>query len=264
MMKSYVEYKMKKGRLGSLYDEQVKAGMIKFLKNEENLYHNLSENEKRNYDRDVEACYLSHGIWAMLMNNNKIYSSNFFYYSKDKKGNPLAFHFDIMNNSNEKNWRLQNQKVSIEKLERLKNIYHSIGNITPIPWFKVDDGRFINGQLLHKALNERWDLYLKTLKFNWKVWNIENPLTFEEYMILTCQQMYYEEIFNIVRDKEVKDIKIEDVMFWNNKIKESSALISFFSDENKSIDVVIDIIIKLIEIRCRVIYLLLKNKKIEI
>lgn len=54
---------------------------------------------------------------------------------------------------------------------------------------------YINGQLLHKSLDERWDLYLQLLKNNWYLWKKRTNITFEKYMILTCQQMIIRRYF---------------------------------------------------------------------
>ena len=144
--------------------------------------------------------------------------------------------------------------------KRIANLLRdNIGNITPIPWFKVDMNHYINGQLLHKSLDERWDLYLQLLKNNWYIWKKRTNITFEKYMILTCQQMYYQEIFSNISEKKIQSISINDIRCWNNRINENSQLVSFSIENLKEADTIVENIIKLIKIECRVIYLLLKD-----
>ena len=118
---------------------------------------------------------------------------------------------------------------------------------------------YINGQLLHKSLDERWDLYLQLLKNNWYLWKQRTNITFEKYMILTCQQMYYQEIFSNISEKKIQSISINDIRCWNNRINENSQLVSFSIENPKEADIIVENIIKLIKIRCRVIYLSLKD-----
>ena len=78
-------------------------------------------------------------------------------------------------------------------------------------------------------------------------------------MILTCQQMYYEEIFSSISEEKIHKISIDDIQCWNNRINENSQLVSFALENQKEVDTIVENIIKLIKIRCKVIYLLLKN-----
>ena len=78
-------------------------------------------------------------------------------------------------------------------------------------------------------------------------------------MILTCQQMYYQEIFSNISEKKIQSISINDIRCWNNRINENSQLVSFSIENPKEADTIVENIIKLIKIRCRVIYLLLKD-----
>lgn len=266
MKGSYVNYKTRRGPLGQTYYEAVEEGIHKFINNEENMYRKISKDESRNYGIDIEASYLCHGIWAKLMkstkNNGNPYTKNYLIWNNGSKKSDLIFHFDIMNNPKSKSCGLAKMYLdnNTEKNE-WKEIYHSVGNMVPIPWFEVDGNHFIDGQGLHKSLDERWDLYLQLLKDNWKVWGKDISITFEEYMKLTCQQMYYKEIFEDISKGKIEDINIEDINNWNNKIQENSPLISFSLKKYDNIDSIVEDIIKLIKIRCRVIYLLLSEKK---
>lgn len=191
-------------------------------------------------------------------NNNCPYSDNWFLWKTINEKEGLLFHFDIMNNPKPKSCGLA-AACSEEKKNEWENTYHSIGNMAPIPWFKVDMDHYINGQLLHKSLDERWDLYLQLLKNNWGIWGKESDITFEKYMILTCQQMYYQEIFSSISEKKIENTSINDIQCWNNRINRNSQLVSFSIEEPKETDTIVENIIKLIKIRCRVIYLLLKD-----
>jgi hypothetical protein len=72
--------------------------------------------------------------------------------------------------------------------------------------------------------------------------------------------MYYKDIFSSIKEKELKDINIEDINDWNTKIKEDSQLISLALGTPEDVDTMVGNIIRLIKIRCRVIYLLLTNQ----
>ena len=71
--------------------------------------------------------------------------------------------------------------------------------------------------------------------------------------------MYYQEIFSNISEKKIQSISINDIRCWNNGINENSQLVSFSIENLKEADTIVENIIKLIKIRCRVIYLLLKD-----
>lgn len=125
--------------------------------------------------------------------------------------------------------------------------------MTPIPWFDVAGNHSVNGQMLHKALDERWDLYLNVLRRNWDAWNKTEGFTFNGYMILTCQQMYYADIYESIED--TSEITLDSIAEWNGRIIENPEmdLLSFEPYDGRTIDTVADDIIKLIKIRDRVI-----------
>lgn len=262
MQNSYVNYKSHRGPVEKSFYDAVENGIKNFIEKEKNLYQNLPENEGRNYCNHIESSYLCHGIWTKIMknesNNRCPYSDNWFLWKNINEKEGMIFHFDIMNNPKPKSCGLA-ASCSEEKKNEWEEIYHSIGNMTPIPWFKVDMNHYINGQLLHKLLDERWDLYLQFLKNNWCMWGKRSDITFEKYMILTCQQMYYQEIFSSISEKEIQNISINDIQCWNSRINENSQLVSFSIEDQKEVDTIVENIIKLIKVRCRVIYLLLKD-----
>lgn len=148
------------------------------------------------------------------------------------------------------------KELDAELGENVKAIYHTIGNMTPIPWFPLAGGSYIDGQKLHKSLDERWDLYLQVLKSNWKKWNPDpNGLSFERYMILTCQQVYYEEICEDISKEgaNTKNITVDTIRRWNDRITPDSKLISF-SDPREDINKIISII----KMRCSIIRIMLE------
>lgn len=266
--KIYIKYNSR-GR-GEKYYEAVKKGVIEFCKFEDNWYINLSDNESRNCKTDLEACFLCHGIWTEIMgncyNDQNPQSGNSFNWCSEKdssKNNTTIFHFDIMNNASISTNNLGcylAKKCSKEKLDEWKKVYHTIGNMAPIPWFEIySNGNVsINSQFLHKALDERWDFYLQLLKNNWSDWNHNERMTFEKYMILTCQQMYFEDIFKDIKNIDV--ITIDDICGWGNKINEGSKLICLTPSGIETVNDVADKIIRLIKIRCKAIGLLLNEK----
>lgn len=270
--KIYVEFNSKPGRKDKAYFKAVNQRLKKFI-TDKAWNKNIPEDENRNHDVHVEASYLCHGIWTKIMNNKsnkgKPYSSNYFYWKKNKRQNEILFHFDIMNNPKKQSCGLANC-CSNQKLDEWTKIYHTIGNMTPIPWFKIDNptpgdkepiNRYINGQMLHLALDERWDLFLNLLKNNWSHWCDKESMTFETYMLLTCQQIYYSDVYNNFK-KEIKDIhkiNLETLEQWEKMITNKSKIISFSKIPND--ESIGELIINLIKIRCHVIGLLLKDSK---
>ena len=254
---SYVDYKAQKGTIPQKYYRAVDEGVEEFKK-EQNVYKPISGDESRNNGCDVEASYLCHGIWTKVMKNSeKPMTGSYF---KWKSGEvEMIFHFDIMNNPSIKGKKYSCglfKELDAELGENVKAIYHTIGNMTPIPWFPLAGGSYIDGQKLHKSLDERWDLYLQVLKSNWKKWNPDpKGLSFERYMILTCQQVYYEEIYEDISKEgaNTKNITVDTIRRWNDRITPDSKLISF-SDPREDINKIISII----KMRCSIIRIMLE------
>lgn len=261
---SYVKYNARKGKLSKAYYEAVSDGLNKFIEYNR-WYENLPEKENRNYGVHLECSYLCHGIWTKIMknesNNGNPYSHNYFYWKNSSYENEILFHFDIMNNPNKKSCGLANC-CNDDKLKGWKNIYHSIGNMTPIPWFKVEGEHYIDGQALHNALDERWDLFLNVLKKSWSNWCSEESFTFESYMSLTCQQIYYTDIYNDFKNniKEIENIDdLKILKDWGQKINSESQLLLFPKYKEYQEESIADLITNLIKIRCCLIGLLLKE-----
>lgn len=273
----FVQYKTKSGKLDNNYYDAVERGVQKYItyinETDNKSYINLSKYEPRNYQSHIESSFLCHGIWNRLMNEiydkSKIGTGSSFSWSQNKGEQNITFHFDIMNNAKISKNNLGcflAKKCKEKKRKEWGDIYHSIGNMTPIPWFKLYNGSdtSINTQSLHKSLDERWDLFLKLLQNNWNNWNTKDKIAFNDYMILTCQQMYFDEIYTSIKEREINTIALRDITEWNEKIQKSNSnykLISFSPADGEQIDDIVNKIIKLIKIRCKVIALLLNKKK---
>ena len=255
---SYVKYQTQKGKIPQEYYRAVDIGISEFKKRQ-NVYKPIPDNEPRNNSYDVEASYLCHGIWAKVMENSeKPMTGNYF---KWKSGeSEMIFHFDIMNNPSIKGKKYSCslfKECDARSRECVRAIYHTIGNMVPIPWFPLSGGSYIDGQKLHKSLDERWDLFLQVLKSNWGEWNPDpNGLSFERYMILTCQQVYYEEIYK--EAVTIKNITMDTIRGWNDKITPDSKLLSFSIGEKEDINIIVNKIINIIKIRCSIIHIMLE------
>lgn len=273
----FVNYKNKRGQKGSEYYKAVNDGIRKFIEEYEkpkNATVEITEDEPRNAGVDVECCYLCHGIWARIMGNKyygegKCGSSNLFNWCKNNNADncSIIFHLDIMHNPkiDEKNNKSScgiAKDVNKEKRKEWEEIYHSIGNMSPIPWFETIGGNNINLQSLHSALDERWDLFLKVLKDNWNVWYREEDriMTFEEYMIITCQHVYYEGVLEELK-KNQNYLNENDLNKCEEEIKSGKKeLISFDKMAKDEIaDKIADKIIDLITVRGRIIIEKLKK-----
>lgn len=262
---SYVDSKFKlNGRPGKAYYKAVSDGLNKFIKHN-GWYINLPEEENRNSSVDLECSYLCHGIWTKLTknesNNGRPYSNNYFYLKHNRNENEILFHFDIMNNPKKKSCGLA-KYCNEQELQNWQRIYHSIGNMTPIPWFKVKGEHYINGQALHNALDERWDLFLNTLEKNWNIWNSTSSFTFKSYMLLTYQHMYYKDIYVDYKSnvKKIENINLKILKKWNKYIiKNNNLKIISFLDLDYKEESIASLITDLIKIRCHIIGLLLKE-----
>ena len=247
----YIDHKG--GRKGSGYDTNVKNGVIEFATRGEQELFNTIDGESGNYGCDVEASYLCHGIWNILMeNDNQFGSDRDFVWKYENR--ELLFHFDIMNNPN-----ISKQNVyscglfkNSDGIDDVRKIYHTIGNMAPVPWFKVEGEHYIDAQKLHKSLDERWDLFLQVLRSNWALWNSCEGFTFEDYMRITCQQVCYEEIYLDACKKKVEEITKTDIEGWNDKIKADSKLVSFAESGVEKMK-------NIIKLRCKIVSVLLQS-----
>ena len=210
------------------------------------------------------------GFQAMIKPNDRIAISV-------KKNNiEKDFLFDIMNNPNKCQPKYQAEVYNYNNgALKFKAIYHTIGNFAPVPRTIVSKNYGPNLQMIHRNLNELWPWFLKYMADNWCEWptKVQELLSFKEYMICSCQQMYYKNIFDEIYEKFIEnrnDFQIdlaEEILSWNNKIKANDFeenLISFNElFEKGNIDEIDKRIGFLIQLRGKCItYLITKGKAI--
>lgn len=155
---------------------------------------------------DPEQSFLCRYVFAKLMGiETKEIPANKIYIKDDN----ITYHFDLMNNL---------------KDDQFENKY-TIGNFAPIPaepFPYPKDQTHAHLQLIHNWNNERWDLLLKHLKDNWCL----GDLTFNQYMINTCQQLYFanvfEEFYKKYKNKKLDKVNWNKVVSdWNQEIGEN-------------------------------------------
>ncbi len=174
---------------------------------------------------DSEQSYLCRYVFAKLMDFNV--PANTIYIEKGG----ITYHFDLMNNLNGKTFE--------------KNYKYTIGNFAPIPAVKfnyiLDDETTIKAhlQLIHKWNNERWDDLLKHMKKKWEKSVKTTPFeksSFKKYMMDTCQQLYYEDIFTRFYDEKPDLNKVnwsDRVCEWNKYINNNAELKIITLDDSK-------------------------------
>lgn len=266
MIKKYVNYNQRRGRPSYEYYIATIKGLTEFI-NDKGWLRNLPDEESRNYTSHIESSYLSHAIWTVLTQNKSNhghpYSSNFFYWTDGEIEKEFLFHFDIMHNPKINSCGLANGCTSDNLLEQWNQIYHSIGNITPIPWFKVEGNHFIDAQALHNSLDERWDLFLNVLKNNWESWHPNKSLTFNNYMLMTYQHIYYSEVYAdyLTRIKRIEKIELQTIEEWSELINDNphQQLVSFSDSNSGNTNNEVEMIINLIKIRNHIIGLILEK-----
>lgn len=197
---------------------------------------------------------------------------------KNDSGLSKTFLFDVMHNPKKrKQPYAQANYLSIDIDEvNFIDIYHTIGNFAPIPRTVVT--RYFGPRLqgIHLNLNELWPWFLKFLKDNWEDFptKVSELISFNEYMNLSCQHLYFESVFTGFYD-EYKETDLSNIDWlslinsWNEEIdgeRFDNKLISFntlldFADktnDEKATDVleVYKQIRFLIEARGRCIYYL--------
>ena len=193
---------------------------------------------------DPEQSFLCRYIYAKLMGieTDSIQANKIKIQNKD-----CIYHFDLMNNYPD------------------KSLKYTIGNFAPIPaekfYYKSKAGNVTTAhlQFIHKWKGEKWDDLLRHMQANWE--NTVGKPSFEKYMIDTCQQLYYEDIFtDFFNEKPVLDEVnwAERVSAWNDQIKKNMQIITF---DNDSSEALCDKIRFLIEARGRCILSILNNRK---
>ena len=158
---------------------------------------------------DSEQSFLSRYVFAKIMRiDTAIIPANKIYIKADN----ATYHFDLMNNFSDKSFE--------------KKYKYTIGNFAPIPAKRFDYSTTAQNahlQMIHKWNNEEWDKLLVFLKNNWPY----KKSSFVDYMINTCQQLYYQEIFNDFYN-ECPDLEKvewkESIELWNLKIRKNKKL----------------------------------------
>ena len=258
MTKKYVNYNQRRGRPSPEYYIATIKGLTEFI-NDKGWLRNLPDEESRNYTSHIESSYLSHAIWTVLTqnksNDGRPYSSNFFYWTDGEIEEEFLLHFDIMHNPKIKSCGLANGCSSDNLL----------GNITAIPWFKVEGNHFIDAQALHNSLDERWDLFLTVLRNNWESWCSNKSVTFNDYMLMTYQHIYYSKVYKdfLENVKTIDKITLQTVNEWKEMIDNNpnQPLLSFSDSDSNNTDNEVKMIINLINIRNHIIGLILENTK---
>ena len=158
------------------------------------------------------------------------------------------------------------KKVSIDEWEKWRNkLYHTIGNFTPVPWPIMKYGS-INMQDIHKGLDERWDLFLKLCQSEWtyfKKYSIY--IDFQSYIKLTCQEIYFVEIYDLFNDKfgtqSIGDLSNEELLSWYDAIStidlSNKKIVTFGNDLSNDVRN----INRLITIRGRLMMALVKKNR---
>ena len=213
---------------------------------------------------DSEASWLSQFIFKKLLESKfEMYIGGFSRISMNTD-NSVTFSFDIMNNPNPSSrdfYRIgSNAKNQCPDFwEEWNKLKYTIGNFAPIPNLKKK-GRHL--QHVHRDKNERWDLLLDYCRGNWDKYTCSSIMSYNEYMKLTCQQIYFKEIYDDFVENKLNNRKVEEIQNheycswieeWNKKIDESKDLevISFGekSTKMKDIENVVEMICLLIQVR---------------
>jgi len=217
---------------------------------------------------DSEASWLSQFIFKKLFEYKfEMYIEGISKISM-KMDDSIKFSFDLMNNPKPSSRDFYRIGSNAEKrcpplFEVWKAISHTIGNFTPIPNLK-ENGRHL--QQIHRDKNERWDFLLDYCRKNWKRYSCSSKISYNEYMKLTCQQIYFQEIYDDLFEKKLNNRKLEEIHAqeyyewieeWNKMIdkKNDLTLLSFGekSTEMKDIEDIVKIICILIQVRSHMI-----------
>lgn len=238
--------------------------VVKYVKNYGWSY-DLSNENKQPKGQDCEARYLSQFIFKFLLeaNDGVLLHTTWDRYAMLEldKNSKIRVHFDVMNNPK------TCHKFSASMKDKdckhwlwWKDNYHVIGNFAPIPWPKNWKP---NNQLKHYQLDERWDEFLRYMRGEWKKWYDDEEFSFERYMILTCQHLYYEDIFDdlkkMLEGKGLDDVSADDWIDFldreKKKIDVNSKILVFDINANETERINI-----LIEARSRIIVAILQKR----
>lgn len=225
---------------------------------------------KHDFQKEFPKSLESEASWLSQFIFKKLFETKFEMYIEGiskmsmKMNDSITFSFDLMNNPKPVSRDFYRIGSNAEKqcpylLEEWKAISHTIGNFAPIPNLKKK-GRHL--QLIHNDKNERWDFLLVFCRENWEKYSCSSIISYNEYMKLTCQQIYFQEIYDDLVKKlgdrnlvEIDEQKYcEWIEEWNKMIdkkKSDLKLLSFGekSTEMKDIEDIVKIICILIQVR---------------
>lgn len=255
-----------------------KKGYSEYLKSIKPWNYNFEKGEDKYLENThYEQSILSQLIFIEIFKSQKL-SAEIFKCGSSIKVNKdtveKTFLFDVMHNP--KSGCQPCQQAILNNYNggkmNFENIYHCVGNFAPIPRTIISKNYGPRLQQIHEYLNELWPCLLKFMQDNWMCFptDIYELMSFKEYMKYSCQQMYYESIFNklysIYTASENKTDNIWDGIIRelsNTVIAEQDRLISFDDLLKKSDIETIEEIDKritfLIELRGRFIIYLLKK-----
>ncbi|MGN0484168.1 MAG: hypothetical protein ACI4HI_11515 [Lachnospiraceae bacterium] len=256
--------------------ENWKKGYLNFIKSKEPWKYDFKKgNEGYTEKTDCEQSILSQLIFVEVFNKQKLSAEICESGKSIKVGKNKVekiFLFDIMHNP--KSGCQPCQQAVLYKYNngkmKFEDMYHCVGNFAPVPRTIIANNYGPRLQQIHEYLNELWPCFLKFMQDNWLCFptDVSELMSFKEYMKYSCQQMYFEDIFNKLydiyndtNDKEYDKMweKILDILS-SAVIDQQDKLISFddlFRKHNiKEID---NRILFLIELRGRFILSLLKS-----
>lgn len=192
---------------------ELETGFNSFLDNADWLY-NFEEENPQPKKQHFEARYLSQYFFSRLIQsidpNYSVKITDDVYMEFKRNDEKTIFHFDVMNNPKEAHaFGKSIKQYSLDEWKIWKGRYHTIGNLTPVPWPCLEYGGSINMQNIHGSFDERWDLFLKFCQSEWASFKGVH-IDFYEYMKLTCQDIYFEVIYDSFK-KEFRDCNIERV-----------------------------------------------------
>ncbi len=264
--------------------ELIKKGFELFVNGKNNFEYDLKKENEAKYDgADSEASYLSKIVGINLIKTFLKYNKKtdidedktYIFYategsgtvsSKDiyfENGKKVSIGFDVMNNPNtgELNNILNNKEELYKlELEKLEEIYHTIGNFTFFPRREIKNSSDI--QHIHKNNNENWNKTLKYLEDNWGYYQFNGFCKFEEYIEMSLQQFYTIEGWKIIKEI-VDEEELEKLLKDETKLKKLYVMIKDSTSEIycKTYDKDdVKVINAIIQIRSRIIIMMLRGK----
>lgn len=246
---------------------------VKYLKNEDWNYDFEKNNEmtkvhweqsilSRHIFKELVQCWDQTYTGEILSDHRSI--------ALNKGDVRVDFLFDVMHNPNKPHQPYFLAEKTQKQLT-FSTIYHTIGNFAPVPRTIITKYYGPNLQMVHRDLNELWCWFLKYMQENWNNWptKVHEKISFKEYIIYSCQHLYYKDIFDEIYLK-YKDVSMDDidwkkyVIDWNKKIREATFHEELLSMndlfEEKNVEEIDKMINFLIEARGRCILDLLRHK----